>query len=105
MERHDGDAEPVRLAKHLFAVEQDGPPGLEGQGRNGTAAEDAEGRVAKWIAEKSYPFAADDKSPEREAFDEGVADMRSHLDSFDSLPPSERTYLFSLLRRSIGGRA
>ena len=62
-------------------------------------------KPSPWIAEKSYPFAADDKSPEREAFDEGVADMRSHLDSFDSLPPSERTYLFSLLRRSIGGRA
>ena len=67
------------------------------------AAEDAEGRVAKWIAEKSYPFAADDASPERAAFDAGVAEMRAHLDSFDSLPPSERAYLFSLLRKSLGG--
>ena len=68
-------------------------------------AEDAEGRVAKWIAEKSYPFAADDASPERAAFDAGVAEMRAHLDSFDSLPASERTYLFALLRKAIGGRA
>ena len=68
-------------------------------------AEDAEGRVAKWIAEKSYPFAADDASPERAAFDAGVTEMRAHLDSFDSLPASERTYLFALLRKAIGGRA
>ena len=68
------------------------------------AAEDADGRIAKWIAEKSYPFAADDSSPEREAFDAGVADMRAHLDGFDSLPPSERAYLFALLRKSLGGR-
>ena len=65
------------------------------------SAEDAEQRLAKWIAEKSYPFAADDSSPERAAFDEGVADMRSHLDGFDSLPASERTYLFALLRKSL----
>ena len=68
------------------------------------AAEDADGRIAKWIAEKSYPFAAADSSPEREAFDAGVADMRAHLDGFDSLPPSERAYLFALLRKSLGGR-
>ena len=65
------------------------------------SAEDAEQRLAKWIAEKSYPFAADDVSPERKAFDEGVTDMRSHLDGFDSLPASERTYLFALLRKSL----
>ena len=69
------------------------------------AAEDADARLAKWIAEKSYPFAADDTSPERAAFDAGVTEMRAHLDSFDSLPTSERTYLFSLLLKSIGGRA
>ena len=63
--------------------------------------EDAAQRISKWIAEKSYPFAADDVSPERKAFDEGVTDMRSHLDGFDSLPPSERTYLFALLRKSL----
>ena len=58
-------------------------------------------RLAKWIAEKSYPFAADDASPERARFDEGVAEMRSHLDGFDALPPSERTYLFGLLLKSM----
>ncbi len=63
--------------------------------------EDAAQRISKWIAEKSYPFAADDASPERKAFDEGVTDMRSHLDGFDSLPASERTYLFALLRKSL----
>ena len=63
--------------------------------------EDAAQRISKWIAEKSYPFAADDVSPERKAFDEGVTDMRSHLDGFDSLPASERTYLFALLRKSL----
>ena len=68
-------------------------------------AEDADARLAKWIAEKSYPFAADDTSPERAAFDAGVTEMRAHLDSFDSLPTSERTYLFTLLRKSLGGRA
>jgi len=63
--------------------------------------EDAAQRISKWIAEKSYPFAADDVSPERKAFDDGVTDMRSHLDGFDSLPASERTYLFALLRKSL----
>ncbi len=67
-------------------------------------AEDAEARLAKWIAEKSYPFAADDTSPERTAFDEGVVEMRSRLDGFDAMPASERTYLFGLLLKSIGGR-
>ena len=66
--------------------------------------EDAAQRISKWIAEKSYPFAADDVSPERKAFDEGVTDMRSHLDGFDSLPASERTYLFALLRKSLASR-
>ncbi len=66
-------------------------------------AEDAQGRIAKWIAEKSYPFAADDASPARAAFDAGVADMRAHLDGFDSLPSGERAYLFNLLLKSQGG--
>lgn len=57
-------------------------------------------RLAKWIAEKSYPFAADDTSPAREKFDRGVAEMRRHLEGFDSLTSSERTYLFGLLRNA-----
>jgi len=56
-------------------------------------------RLAKWIAEGSYPFAADDASPARQAFDARVADLRAHLDGFDALPSSERAYLFSLLTR------
>ena len=60
-------------------------------------------RLAKWIAEKSYPFAADDASPARAAFDKGVAEMRKALDGFDSLTGAERTYLFNLLLRSQKG--
>lgn len=62
-------------------------------------AEDADTRLARWIAEKSYPFAADDTSPERAAFDAAVADLRANLESFDSLPVGERTYLFNLLKK------
>ncbi len=65
------------------------------------AEEEGAERVAKWIAEKSYPFAADDTSDERRRFDEGVADMRAHLDGFDALPAAERTYLFNLLKSSL----
>lgn len=65
------------------------------------AEEESAARLAKWIAEKSYPFAADDTSDERRRFDEGVADMRAHIDGFDALPPVERAYLFSLLRKSL----
>jgi len=60
-------------------------------------------RMAKWISEGSYPFAAEDDSPLRDQFDEGVADMRRQLDGFDSLMPSERKYLFQLLLRGIKG--
>ena len=65
------------------------------------AEEEGAARLAKWIAEKSYPFAADDMSDERCRFDEGVADMRAHLDGFDALPAAERTYLFNLLKSSL----
>jgi hypothetical protein len=57
-------------------------------------------RLSRWIAEGSYPFAADDASPERARFDEGVAEMRSRLDGFDALPPGERAYLFGLLLKA-----
>ena len=66
------------------------------------AEEDSEARVAKWIAEKTYPFAADDTSQARIAFDAGVADLRAHLDGFDAWPASERAYVFGLLRKSLG---
>lgn len=54
-------------------------------------------RLAKWIAERSYPFAADDATPARARFDARVADLRAHLEGFDALAPSERAYLFRLL--------
>ena len=65
------------------------------------AAEDDQARLAKWIDEGIYPFAADDASPARTAFDAGVAELRAHLDGFDSLPARERAYLFSLLGKSL----
>ena len=58
-------------------------------------------RLAKWIAEKSYPYAAGDASPARAAFDKGVAEMRKALDGFDALTAAERTYLFKLLQASL----
>ena len=65
------------------------------------AEEAAAERLAKWIAEKSYPFAADDQSPRRAKFDARVADLRSHVDSFDSLPPVERAYIFGILLETV----
>ncbi len=65
------------------------------------ADEAAAERLAKWIAEKSYPFAADDVSPRRERFDAGVADLRANLEGFDALPTAERAYLFQLLLKTI----
>ena len=62
--------------------------------------EESAARLAKWMAENIYPYAADDTSDERRRFDEGVADMRAHLDGFDALPVAERGYLFSLLRKA-----
>ena len=65
------------------------------------AGEAAAERLAKWIAEKSYPYAADDASPERRKFDAAVTDLRANLEGFDALPVAERTYLFKLLRKTI----
>ncbi len=65
------------------------------------AGEAATERLAKWIAEKSYPFAADDDSPLREKFDAGVADLRANLEGFDALPTAERAYLFQLLLKAV----
>ncbi|MGN0853574.1 MAG: ATP-binding protein [Kiritimatiellia bacterium] len=68
------------------------------------AEEAAAERLAKWIAERSYPFAADDASPLRARFDARVADLRAHVDSFDSLPPAERAYLFGILLETLRPR-
>ena len=67
------------------------------------AEEESAERLAKWLSEGSYPFAADDTSDERRRFDEGVADLRAHIDGFDAMPVAERTYLFALLRNALQG--
>ena len=69
---------------------------LKGHFRRRADAAAAE-RLAKWIAEKSYPFAADDTSPERARFDARATDLRAHLEGFDALQASERAYLFQLI--------
>ncbi len=61
--------------------------------------EETAGRLAKWIADGSYPFAAADASDARAKFDERVSELRDHLDGFDSLSTGERAYLFSLLMK------
>ena len=65
------------------------------------AEEESAERLAKLLSEGSYPFAADDTSDERRRFDEGVSDLRAHIDGFDAMPVAERTYLFALLRKSL----
>jgi len=66
------------------------------------AAEEDASRVKQWIAEGSYPFAADDTTPERAKFDAGIADLRAHVDGFDALAVGERRYLFDLVRKTLG---
>ena len=58
-------------------------------------------RLARWIDEKIYPFAPDDASEARAAFDAGVAEMRAQIDGFDSMPVAERGYLFNLLKKAV----
>ena len=58
-------------------------------------------RLHRWIDEKIYPFEPDDTSDARTAFDAGVAEMRSKIDGFDSMPVAERGYLFSLLKKAV----
>ena len=60
-----------------------------------------EERLAKWIAENIYPYAKDDASEARVAFDKGVDDLRAHLDGFDALPTAERGYLFNLIQKTL----
>ena len=58
-------------------------------------------RLRHWIDEKIYPFAPDDASEARAAFDAGVAEMRAQIDGFDSMPVAERGYLFNLLKKAV----
>ncbi len=66
------------------------------------AAEEEASRVDQWIADGSYPFAKDDASAARAAFDARVADMRANLEGFDALPAAERKYLFGMLLKVEG---
>ena len=66
------------------------------------AEEAVQERLRRWIDEKIYPFAPDDASEARAAFDAGVAEMRAQIDGFDSMPVAERGYLFSLIRKAVG---
>ena len=65
------------------------------------AEEAVQERLRRWIDEKIYPFAPDDASEARAAFDAGVAEMRAQIDGFDSMPVAERGYLFSLMRKAV----
>ena len=65
------------------------------------AGEAAQERMRRWINEKIYPFAPDDAGEPRKAFDAGVEEMRSHIEGFDSMPVSERAYLFDLLKKAV----
>ncbi len=58
-------------------------------------------RLRHWIDEKIYPFAPDDASEARAAFDAGVAEMRAQIDGFDSMPVAERGYLFNLVKKAV----
>ncbi len=58
-------------------------------------------RLRHWIDENIYPFAPDDASEARAAFDAGVAEMRAQIDGFDSMPVAERGYLFNLLKKAV----
>jgi len=63
--------------------------------------EEDQGRIAAWIADGSYPFAADDKSSAREDFDLALRGVRARLDGFDALPPSERGLIMRLLKAAL----
>lgn len=58
-------------------------------------------RVAAWIADGSYPFAAADKSSARVRFDEAARGVRARLDGFDALSTGERALIFRLLKAAL----
>jgi len=59
------------------------------------------GRLAAWIADGSYPFAADDTSPERERFDIALRGVRARLDGFDTFTAAERGLIMRLLKAAL----
>ena len=63
--------------------------------------EEDRGRTAAWIADGSYPFAADDTSELRAEFDLALRGVRAQLDGFDALSPSERGLIMRLLKAAL----
>ena len=63
--------------------------------------EEDKGRMASWIADGSYPFAAGDKSAARRDFDLALRGVRARLDGFDALPASERGLIMRLLKAAL----
>ena len=63
--------------------------------------EEDKGRIASWIADGSYPFAANDASPERADFDLALRGVRARLDGFDAFSPSERGLVMRLLKAAL----
>ncbi len=61
--------------------------------------EDREEEVQKWIQEGSYPYLADDASPERRRFDAWACDFAARFEDFAALASDERKMLFALLDR------
>lgn len=64
------------------------------------AAQQDHERVRRWVSEGIYPFAIDDASERRRAFDEAVGEMRGKIDAFDSLPSPAKAYIFSLILKA-----
>lgn len=58
--------------------------------------ETARDHINTWREEGSYPFATPNEN-----FDVAAIEMRANIDSFDSLKPRERKYLFNLIAKMI----
>lgn len=58
------------------------------------------GLLGGWMEEGSYPYDADDTSPERERFDSLAVELASRIESFADLSAGERSLLFGVLRRA-----
>ena len=65
--------------------------------------EEDRGRFDAWLAEGSYPYASGDDSSGRWRFDEAARKLRSRLDGFDAMAPSERKAVFGLLKAALDG--
>ena len=61
----------------------------------------AAARLGDWLREGSYPYAADDMSPERARFDRLAQELAGRFDDFAALAPSARGIVFRLLKRAM----